>query len=131
MSASALASSNAVIPCDQVGRDLQSNDIPASSLSIDAVDLEPAVDQADDPVTVYPANTAEAPILYLTPRVTNILRDVFGAPTDDEASEVPAPSTSPVADSDTPTEPSVTPAEDVDENTELPRYQRQMYRKDI
>ena len=70
-------------------------------------------------------------LLYLTPRGTSILRDVFGAGTEETDAGAETPASSPVADRETAIDNAVPAAEEVDETVELPRYQRQMYRKDI
>jgi hypothetical protein len=72
-----------------------------------------------------------APILYLTPRVTNIVDDVFQTASDKLPQETPEqPSSSPLAGSDEKSD----PIEALDEESEagvLPRFQRQMLRTDI
>ena len=134
LSVTAHAASSSHSPCDQVGGDLKSLEVPVDALTVDVVDHTP-----EDPVTADPdaldeqtaITDAVAPVLYLTPRVTNILRDVFGT-----AAQVPPqpapeqPASSPVADSDGKalTE---EPAEKADETRDLPRFQRQMFRTDI
>lgn len=123
------AASNSVVPCDQVGRDLQSLDVPVSTLPVDVVDHAP-IDPAnlDEPRV---ESDSAAPILDLTPRVTNILRDIFDLSGDELAEETPAlPSSSPVAGSDEESE-EVAPAEVEIERSALPRFRQQMFRTDI
>jgi hypothetical protein len=99
LSAPAQAANNLVNPCDQVGRDLQSLEVPVDELTVDVVDhaTTDAVTLDEQAADADPV----APILYLTPRVTNILRDVFGTtPEELPRAEPEQPSSSPVADSD-------------------------------
>ena len=137
LSSASLAASPSIVPCDQVSRDLKSLEVPAAALTVDRVDHAPA-----DPVAANPDSIDEqtsftdsvAPILYLTPRVTNIVRDVFGT-TSEELTEEAArqPSTSPgapMAGADQKAE--KVESSDVEyETSDLPRFQQQMYRKDI
>jgi hypothetical protein len=137
LSSASFAASPSIVPCDQVSRDLKSLEVPATALTVDRVDHAHA-----DPVAANPDSIDErtsvtdsvAPILYLTPRVTNIVRDVFGT-TSEELPEQTAlqRSTSPgapMADADQKAE--KTESSDVEnETSDLPRFQQQMYRKDI
>lgn len=135
LSTSALAANEPISPCEQVSRDLKSLDIQVETLIIDAVDHVPIDQKAIDPnaLDANPrAGVSEAPIIYLTPRVTSILRDVFGAATADRSSETQEQnSSSPLADSEKTVESGVVSADEANESNELPHYQRQMYRTDI
>ena len=137
LSATAFAASPSMVPCDEVGRDLKSLEVPATALPVDRVDHAPA-----DPVAANPDAIDEqasvtdsvAPILYLTPRVTSIVRDVFGTTSEElPVQTLRQPSTSPVApvaDADQKAE-SVESADLENESSDLRRFQQQMYRKDI
>ncbi len=129
LNASAHAASTAVYPCDQVGRDLQSLEVPVGELTLDVVDHVPTDPAAIDAQSA--STDSVAPILYLTPRVTNIVDDVFRAASDKLPQETPEqPSSSPLAGSDEKSD----PIEALDEEREagvLPRFQRQMLRTDI
>ncbi len=126
LSATTHAATNAVIPCEQVGRDLQSLSVPVDELKVAAADHVPINPDVIDAETA--ANEPVAPILNLGPRVTNILRDVFDRTTDEllrEASE--QPTSSPLADTDDQKDAS----EANDETVEETRFQRRMLRTDI
>lgn len=129
LSATSQAATNAVIPCEQVGRDLQSLSVPVAEMTVDLVDHVPVDPELIDEEPAV--RESVAPVLDLGPRVTNILRDVFGATNDEllqESSE--QASSSPVADSDENKD--VAEVSDVTvEKTQLPRFQRQMLRTDI
>ena len=61
-----------------------------------------------------------------------ILRDVFGAAAEGLAADAPDnESSSPLADSEEKAEFGNAPTDEVHESTDLPHYQRQMYRTDI
>jgi hypothetical protein len=129
LSATGHAASNAVVPCEQVGRDLQSLEVPIDELGVEAVDHAPIDPEIIDAQSAAPESVA--PILNLAPRVTNILRDVFDATTEEllqEASE--QPSSSPLAGSDQKTD-TVEPADADGHKAKLPRFQQQMLRTDI
>jgi hypothetical protein len=104
-----------------------------AELTVDAVD-HATTDAAE--LDEQSADTDPvAPILYLTPRVTNILRDVFGTTPEALPQELPSttpeqPSSSPVADSDEKSD-AVEPADAVDETNALSRFQQRMLRTDI
>ena len=129
LNAGAYAASTAVYPCDQVGRDLQSLEVPVGELTLDVVDHVPTDPAAIDEQSAI--TDSVAPILYLTPRVTNIVDDVFQTASDKLPQETPKqPSSSPLAGSDE----KLDPIEALDEESEagvLPRFQRQMLRTDI
>jgi len=134
LSATAFAATGAGVPCDQVSRNLKSLEVPAAALTVNAIE-HIAADHLDVESDTIDAEThavdAEAPLLYLTPRVTNILRDVFGTVADDLQTEIlKQPSSSPLAGREEPTD-SVEPADATIEPGDVPRYQQQMFRKDI
>jgi hypothetical protein len=128
-SAAVHAASNSALPCDQVGRDLQSLDVPVDGLAVDAVDHTP-IDPArlDEALA---ATDSATPVLNLTPRVTNILRDIFGTTDQELTPETPSrPATSPLADIDEESD-EAEPAEAEIDTSDLPRFQRRMFRTDI
>jgi len=134
LSATAHAASSFVVPCDhQVGRELKSLELPAGALTVHAVDHTPTDPGAIDQQSAI--TDSQAPVLYLTPRVANILRDVFGTTTEELPQELPSErpaqaSSSPLADSDEKS----TAVESVgagNETSDLPHFQQQMFRTDI
>jgi hypothetical protein len=133
LSAPAHAASRFVVPCDQVGRELKSLALPVNALTVDVVDHTPTDPNAIDEQSVI--TDSVAPVLYLTPRVANILRDVFGTTIEELPQELPddrpaQPSSSPFADSDQKSD-AVEPADTGNETSELPHFQKQMFRTDI
>jgi hypothetical protein len=128
-SSTALGATSSLVPCDQVARDLTSLEVAVDALSVDLVDhvateLEPGSFEAESDAT-----DTMAPLLYLTPRVATILRDVFAPAAASQALDTEEEiQTSPVADSDDETI-SVDAAEE--REIDLPRFQRQMFRTDI
>jgi hypothetical protein len=136
LSVAARAATTSVMPCEQVSRDLRSLKVPVTALTLDTVDHVPIDQEAGDPNSFSAERLSsdfEAPVLFLTPRVTNILRDVFGVTTEAQApSEPEHKSSSPLADSEEQAESGLAVATDeVNESIDLPHYQRQMYRTDI
>ncbi len=128
-SVTAHAASNSVVPCDQVGRDLKSLEVPVATLPVDLVDHMPIDPDSLDEALVD--SDSATPVLNLTPRVTNILRDVFGAGDQDLTQETPSqPSSSPLADSVGDSD-EAEPAEVEIDRSDLPQFQQQMLRKDI
>lgn len=133
-SATVLASDNSVSPCEQVGRELRSLDVPVETMILNRVDHVPVDRTAVDPDDVkvdLRGVESDAPIIFLTPRVTSILRDVFSAGDEDALEVTEAKSVSPVADSEDVVDIVVAPLNDENETIDLPLYQHQMYRKDI
>lgn len=128
-SSTALGATSSLVPCDQVARDLTSLDVAVDALSVNLVDhvtteLEPGSFETESDAT-----DTLAPLLYLTPRVATILRDVFAPATENQALDVEEEiQTSPLADSDDETSP-VDAAQE--REIALPRFQRQMFRTDI
>jgi hypothetical protein len=128
-STTALGATSALVRCDQVARDLTSLEVTVAALSVDLVDhvvteLDPGSFEPESDTT-----DSMAPLLYLTPRVATILRDVFAPAAENRAldgkEEV---QTSPLADSDDKTRSADAGAENA---VDLPRFQRQMFRTDI
>ena len=128
----ALGATSSLVPCDQVARDLTSLDVAVAALSVDLVDhVTTELTPVDFESIGAESDTTDtkAPLLYLTPRVATILRDVF----EPAAASQPLDSdedvqTSPVAES-------IDGARSADAENEnqidLPRFQRQMFRTDI
>ena len=134
LAATAQAASSTVVPCDQVGRELKSLVVPVNALTVDRVDHTPIDTGRAEPDAIDERSAVTdsvAPILYLTPRVTSIVRDVFGMTTVElpQESQVPR-SPSPVADSDQASD-AVEPADANTESSDLPRFQQRMFRTDI
>ena len=139
-STAALGAAESLARCNGDVRNLASLEVAEESLSINQIDhvsdeAEATILNSDD-VQADLKNTA-APFLYLTPRVTNLLRDVFRS--DSEPSlQAPgeSPSSSPLADS---VETNQAPSQSENSSTTtvgvedevLPTLQQQMYRKDI
>lgn len=130
MSATAQAANNPVVPCDQVGRNLQSLEVPVDTLPLDLVDHTPIDPDSLLDEALVGSDTA-TPVLDLAPRVTNILRDVFGASDEELTQETPSQSvSSPLADSAGESDEAEPAAVEID-RSDLPRFQQQMFRKDI
>lgn len=129
LSATSHAATKAFVPCEQVSRDLQSLSVDVGELKVAAADHVPIDPERVDgePAVREPA----APVLNLGPRVTNILRNVFDAASEELLLESSEPaSSSPLADSDKNKEVVKSNDETVDQ-TQLPRFQRRMLRTDI
>jgi hypothetical protein len=123
--------------CDSAARELEGADILLGELRVRIADLGTAENAAEAAV-----DTTEslAPLLFLAPRVTSILEDVFQAEThataDDGALQAgtdaeAAPQAvlrSPLAETDPAAH---GPSPETDHASILPKYQRQMYRTDI
>ena len=131
-STTALGASSSLVPCDQVARDLTSLDVAVETLSVDLVDhvtTEPRPGSFESTEANSDTTDTMAPLLYLAPRVATILRDVFeGAAENEPLDSNEDRQTSPVAESIDET--SSVDAEDENE-IDLPRFQRQMFRTDI
>jgi hypothetical protein len=127
------------MPCAQVGRDLKSLEITVEALTLTAVDHVPIAQNAAKPNTPdgeSHVTESEIPYLYLTPRVTSILRDVFGTTAEDLSPALPPVkpklrSSSPLADSEETADSATVPDDVAIESDDMPRYQHQMYRTDI
>lgn len=153
LSGAALAATNTVDDCERLGSELKSLSVPSSELPLQDIghmDTEEsrklaALSSGDSPLA---AESLATPVLMLTPRVANIMREVFGAlpaDLDDGASAAADPLEDDVADAE-PTEASIPAAPivrapqavfpgaaetDSSQNRFIPRFQRQMYRTDI
>lgn len=140
-SAPLLAAANAAPDCDRLARGLKNLETPAEVLNVTAVDhaatAEVAATNDDtDELTINIGDSA-TPLLYLSPRVASLSRNVFEAGRESLAPNS-APSSlhsSPVAEAD---KANVTRDEIEDSNSmspeeklELPLFQREMYRTDI
>jgi len=130
-SVTAVGATSLVSDCQDFSDSLQQADPPATELSISLVDLPDRDDKLglDKSLNaVGAASDTTAPFLYLTSRVTTILRDVF----DDEATRADI-STRPVAEMDTEHRSLLTleASELSDPADTKPSFQRQMYRTDI
>ncbi len=128
------------VDCAEVARNLQSLEIPVKSLSLETVDHVPmtteaaAFDAGEPDIT---AADSAAPLLDLTPRAESALRDIF----DDsrqawEADTAVELSSSPIAETEDIPDISELPKKavqesQIDEDSDLPLLQRQMYRTDI
>lgn len=131
-SGAALGATESVVRCDKQVRDLTSLKVSSETLSVSRIDHSSDSDLEAGSET----SEANAPFLYLAPRVANLLRGVFQIRDDDAPADRTdeAPS-SPVADSIDKNkqrsqvddiEPAIRSNDEI-----LPRYQHQMYRKDI
>ena len=126
-----LAASNSLVECDELSQDPQNLDLPTQKLIASKTDhfLVPPADALvesraltdTDPKTI-------APILSLTPRVSNILDRVFAI--DAAASRLPEADKGESALSVADHVKSESDAGELEDN-ELPKIQQQMYRKDI
>lgn len=124
---------NSSVPCDQADTDLQSLEVAVSELAVDRVDhMATAADTPIREVLEGQASAeAAAPVLFLTPRAATILRNVFDSENDaaaaesDSESDAQAPTVQPDS-----TE-KLAPVTLIDRAADTPRFQRQMYRKDI
>lgn len=129
LSATVQAATNAVLPCDQVGRDMQSLDVQVDELTLDRVDHAPV-----DPniVDVQPVSSEPvAPVLNLGSRLSKLFRDVFGEGTGElPRQEAEQSASSPLADS-LEQDKSADDEKSTAEKSTLPRFQRQMLRTDI
>ena len=109
-------------------------------LTVRPVDLADAA-APDGAATAAGATESLAPLLFLTPRVTSILEDVFevdpgtsaaqGAVAADDAEAPESPLRSPVAGTGGAASGARDSSPETDQASVLPKYQRQMYRTDI
>lgn len=118
--------------CRNATGDLQGSPLPLGDLTVRIVDLG-ETDAVEDPAAGL--SESMAPLLYLTPRVTSILEEVFADSGVELAAgparEEPGPA-SPVADTDHAEDPArYGPLSQADSAAHLPKFQRQMYRTDI
>lgn len=136
--------------CDNVGRVLEALDAARGDLSVEIVDhISSGVENSGASAPTLAESMA--PLLYLTPRVTTILQDVFG---DSEQSDIVFPAgqagekvddpatvaggeendlpATPVAGTADRSNPDLYgPLSVLDNAANLPKFQRQMYRTDI
>ncbi len=142
-----LAATSSLAECDGLSAELADPSLSPDMLTIDVVDHiaanEPA--SADDAIDASPANpAAPVSVLYLTPRVASILRDVFGSDIDGvetaaDADELDvdtdaarAPIAESVENTDVNDAGEITPPVSLIEQSEdIRRFQQQMYRTDI
>ena len=128
-------------PCADSDCDLGRVEGLLNPLTVRPVDL---ADTAPPDEAVIPAGATEslAPLLFLAPRVTSILEDVFEADAGASAAESAvaalgdgaapeAPLRSPVAETDGAASGARKSSPETDQASVLPKYQRQMYRTDI
>lgn len=143
-----IASTDSVVECEQIGGQGTSADIGPPALSFEAVDHIATEDPGvvETPIDT-PQETSETPtpVLYLTPRVASILRDVFGSEIEGSSRPIPNPSkhearstepVAPIADrtesSDAPESEEIShPVPLIDEAEDLRRFKPEMYRTDI
>ncbi len=128
------------VDCAEVAHNLQSLEIPVKSLSLETVDHVPLINDAtafEAIETDITSTDSAAPLLDLTPRAENALRYIF-----DDSQQIRATDTaveissSPIAETDEIPDISELPRKAVpesviDEDSDLPLLQRQMYRTDI
>ena len=127
-STTALGATSSLVPCDQIARNLTSLEVTVAALSVDLVDHVATELDADGFAAESDTTDTMAPLLYLTPRVATILRDVCAPAANQSLDGDEDVQTSPVADSVDENRPTV----GADENQiDLPRFQRQMFRTDI
>ncbi len=129
-----LAANNILSECDEMSQVPQNLVVPVRPLDIRMTDLilAPPADDALESLSGLAAIDARAitPVLSLTPRVSDLLDQVFAvdADTSDLTETEPGESASPLADFDAPQNDSVLSS---DEELEPPQIQQRMYRKDI
>jgi len=128
-STAAQSATSSLLPCAQIARDLTSLEVTVAALSIDLVDH--VTTELDSANLAKESDTTDtmAPLLYLTPRVATIMRDIFAPAAKnqllDRNEDVQA---SPLADR---VEEAQSAAADDEIEIDLPRFQRRMYRTDI
>lgn len=140
-SGAAFGATNSESGCDEISRDFQRLDVTLDALEVDAVDHMPVTNEVVDSQSLDTTETTEgaaAPVLYLTPRVATILREVFGTGVDEDPREEAAAAETPVAEDTEVDDPAdaeaaemTAPVTLIDQTEELPQFQRQMFRKDI
>jgi len=126
-STAALGATSSLLPCDQVARDLTSLEVTVAALSIDLVDH--VTTELDSAKLAIESDTTDsmAPLLYLTPRVATIMRDIFASAANNQSLDRNKNlQASPLADR---VEETQSAADEIE--IDLPRFQRQMYRTDI
>jgi len=142
INSTALGASDPAVNCDRDVRKLTSLDVADESLLVNTVDHTSDIgdttglDVIDSRIDI---DNSPAPYLYLTPRVANLLRDVFRSVEKTALSTDRDPvQSSPLADhveADIEKEPGhgdkVVPVVGLEEDEVVPSFQQQMYRKDI
>ena len=131
------AASSPVAPCDEVARDLQSLNVTVSDLSVN-VDRRAVKPEGNLPASLQdeaPPQDTAAPMLYLTPRVANILETVFdnttkAPPADSQGDAADAPPENSPSDAQSRLRKSA-PVTAIDQESVVPRFQLNMYRNDI
>jgi len=147
----AFGATHSVASCKDIDSSLQNLDKSATSLTYSLVDLSTSdtelgltdsldLEKSDD-ITIESA----VPLLFLTPRVTSMLRDVFESDSgDQETAAWPSilsdtretqseSSLTPVVEdrATKPSWPDINDSTDTDGGEAVPRFQRRMYRTDI
>lgn len=127
---SALAAKDTIVDCDRLASNLRSLDVPDTELPLEDVDHM----STDDSELLPAALESEtvSPVLLLTPRVADLMQEVFNSlPADDSAAAKPANDDEvPAARSPAVSAPQQTI--EADSTTPvMPSFQREMYRTDI
>ncbi len=151
-STSAIAATDPMVDCVQISGNLEDFDNEPAALSVDVVDhittAKPVT--SGDALNASPESTVTpTPVLYLTPRVASILRDVFGSDVDGHEAgdavtadklaakdEFDPPAVAPIAErvdrADSGDAEEITPPDSLIERSEKIRpFRQQMYRTDI
>lgn len=154
-----MAATGSMVECSGISGQLSDDGNDRNPLSFEVVDHIAAIDAVTPGDDLEPApevSEAPAPVLYLTPRVASILRDVFGSDIDgvpasdesqaedritDKAASVERKNgaVAPIADSADRTDSSdasdsdeiTAPMSLIEQSEEVRRFQQQMYRTDI
>lgn len=126
----ALAAKDTIVDCDRLASNLRSLDVPDTELPLDDVDHMTTDDSELLPAALE--SKTVSPVLLLTPRVADLMQEVFNSlPADDAAAEKSA------NDKELPeaTSPAVSaPQQTIEADSTapvLPSFQREMYRTDI
>lgn len=142
-----LAATDSLIDCNELAGNPERFEINRDALSFAPVDHIATEEHraTDGPIDVAPESSeTPTPVLYLTPRVASILRDVFGSEIDgidtsvatDSSDELTREPDAPIADSTDGAdlvdgEEIVPPATLLERSDDVQRFQQQMYRTDI
>jgi len=139
-SVSALSATTTEIERDAIAHDFKSFEMPAATYSvttIDHVSIEPGPSNLELLDVPAASSEAAAPLLFLTPRVASVLRDIFSVTgeTSDQADDSEV-SSSPIAESER--HPDISElldqtdqAASADDEIDLPLFQQRMFRTDI
>lgn len=133
----ALAAPCARDDCRNAPRELKSPHVPLQGPTVRIVELRD-VDAAEDP-SAAALSDSMAPLLYLTPRVTSILEEVFDDPVPpanadpETAPEPPVAKAEPSPEGDPERYGPLSQADNAqaDDAFQVPKFQHQMYRTDI